>query len=598
MRRCLIAVGTLALVFLQNSLLAQTQVVNLSSGVNNNTSAIIPTGNYDDTWTVSYPGSSGFTSSVVSSGSYLTSNQVIPYPCQIAQARWISPFVNGSGVIYGVAGTVGNTIYRTIVNLNHGPCDSLDSAKIVFPFISGDNRITKIRINNTDFNLPSPGIGFSACSSYTLNIPNPTSVLQSGSNTIEIYNYNESLVTAILLDGDLKIWASGYTIPLGPNFNFTSTQPFCSGSTASVDGSISTGPITKYWWFIQQCTSTGVPITAGVSWGGNWVNGSNPGILNFASLVPCGNYYRIYLKVMDACGYVWNAPQSIPFKLECSPDLDVWGSTMEICMGGTPAFSLFSNCGTCMVQVTNLTTNAAEYYGPANLAILASPIYVTTNYNITIYGQNSACPVTIPWTVYVIPNTIPVDFTGSASQVCPPGSPFPLVADASAYANFPNCNMTIVEQSTNNTVYSGPASVALMLSLPVTETYVVTVTDASTGCMSIYYWTVVVDDCGVDNGGGGDTDPGKRDPVDESARAQDILATVYPNPSSGTVNVVTNGFTGQIEVLDALGRPVCNAPVTGTKKLYTLDLSAQPKGIYTVKASGDGHTNRQRIVLQ
>lgn len=589
----------MALLCMQQMVQAQTQVVNLSTGFDNNTSTIIPPTLNDDNWWVSYPTSWGFVPAVVSNGNYLTGSQaVFPYPCQSPQAQWISPFVNGNGILYGVGGTLGNTIYKYDFYLNHGPCDSLDSARLEFPIINGDNRITKIRINNTDYNMTPPGIGFSACASYYVSIPNATSVLQSGWNTIEVHNNNESSVTGLLLEGSLKVWASGFTVPLNPNFNFTSVQPFCANSTASVDGSISTGPIAKYWWFIEQCTQGGVPITNGVSWGANWVNGSNPGVLNFASLVPCGNYYRIQLKVMDDCGNVWNAPTSIVFFLHCTPDLDVWGSTQEICMGGSPAFSLFSSCGNCMVQVTNLTTNAAEYYGPANLAFLASPIYATTNYNITISGPNGVCPYTIPWTVYVMPYTIPVDFTGSSSQICPPGSTFPLVADASAYGNFPNLVMTIVEQSTNNTIYSGVASVAMMLSLWATETYVVTVTDISTGCMSVYNWTVNVYNCGP--GGGGDPD----DPAKHAEDGQRVAyetspaAIFYPNPSTGSVHLGTSGFEGRVEVFDATGRKVQALSVVPSQRQYTLALGSQPKGIYMVKVSGAGHSSWQRIVLQ
>ncbi len=77
------------------------------------------------------------------------------------------------------------------------------------------------------------------------------------------------------------------------------------------------------------------------------------------------------------------------------------------------------------------------------------------------------------------------------------------------------------------------------------------------------------------------------DPVDQSIR-------MWPNPTSGLITVALP-HGGTLNVVDALGRRIeTSAQRSGEQ--FTLDLSGQPAGIYTVLLFHDGKTRAQRVV--
>ena len=66
---------------------------------------------------------------------------------------------------------------------------------------------------------------------------------------------------------------------------------------------------------------------------------------------------------------------------------------------------------------------------------------------------------------------------------------------------------------------------------------------------------------------------------------------VYPNPTSGMVNIEINGFEGvkQIRMTDAVGKLVYIDKVVVNKQIH-LDLTGQSKGLYYLIITGDNIT--------
>jgi hypothetical protein len=68
---------------------------------------------------------------------------------------------------------------------------------------------------------------------------------------------------------------------------------------------------------------------------------------------------------------------------------------------------------------------------------------------------------------------------------------------------------------------------------------------------------------------------------------------IYPNPSTGMFNVVTNGKI-TVQVINVQGQTVNTLQIEGNS---TLDLSAQPKGIYFIRVEIDNSTFFKKLVI-
>jgi len=74
---------------------------------------------------------------------------------------------------------------------------------------------------------------------------------------------------------------------------------------------------------------------------------------------------------------------------------------------------------------------------------------------------------------------------------------------------------------------------------------------------------------------------------------------VYPNPTSGifTINLKNNKVETKICVYDALGNYVLEMVSLKNSK-ENIDLTGQPKGIYTLEIESAGETIMKKIILQ
>ena len=77
--------------------------------------------------------------------------------------------------------------------------------------------------------------------------------------------------------------------------------------------------------------------------------------------------------------------------------------------------------------------------------------------------------------------------------------------------------------------------------------------------------------------------------------------SVYPNPSTGFVNIDMKGAlvkNATIEVYNAMGQRVISENYTDATSKFELNLSNNAKGIYTIKLVADGVTVTKRVVIQ
>lgn len=76
--------------------------------------------------------------------------------------------------------------------------------------------------------------------------------------------------------------------------------------------------------------------------------------------------------------------------------------------------------------------------------------------------------------------------------------------------------------------------------------------------------------------------------------------SVYPNPTTGNVNVEFKGINGQttIVVMSVLGQEVYNKTISNPAGRYTIDLSANESGTYIVRIVTEKGVSTQRIIKQ
>ena len=74
---------------------------------------------------------------------------------------------------------------------------------------------------------------------------------------------------------------------------------------------------------------------------------------------------------------------------------------------------------------------------------------------------------------------------------------------------------------------------------------------------------------------------------------------IYPNPSSGWVNVDLNSVNGvvSIQVVDVAGRLVTTQPINSTQKSYAIDMGTTKAGVYFVQVITDGGLFNKKIII-
>jgi hypothetical protein len=71
--------------------------------------------------------------------------------------------------------------------------------------------------------------------------------------------------------------------------------------------------------------------------------------------------------------------------------------------------------------------------------------------------------------------------------------------------------------------------------------------------------------------------------------------SLYPNPTSGNLSIVTNGDIATIIVLDALGQQVMS--LVSNSATIEIDLSGNSNGLYFLRIEQNGNSTMQRVIL-
>ncbi len=199
----------------------QSQVIDISTGVNSSGNPI----NYpslDDDWWVSSP-----CLPAPCNGPYQQapiSNQLFTYQApnppywqdvnvysgMDPTVRWLCPHLNSPASGGALAtGTYGNYYYK--MNFNATTC-FIDSARVRFTHIGGDDRIDTVFINGHPYQQiyysPNPGTGGTF-------LVNTAHLNPSGSNEIKICNPNYNTHHGVIWKGTISIWGP----TLNPSFN-------------------------------------------------------------------------------------------------------------------------------------------------------------------------------------------------------------------------------------------------------------------------------------------------------------------------------------------------------------------------------------------
>jgi hypothetical protein len=78
--------------------------------------------------------------------------------------------------------------------------------------------------------------------------------------------------------------------------------------------------------------------------------------------------------------------------------------------------------------------------------------------------------------------------------------------------------------------------------------------------------------------------------------AEQISATVYPNPNNGYFTLILSDDKGRVEIYNLLGEKIYQSDLTNQK--FDIDLSNKTKGIYFAKIYSGQKMKTEKIVIQ
>lgn len=611
---------------------AQTQVVDLSTGVDDATSTRMAVGTTDDTWVVQVPGGSSYISPKTTTGAPAGYS---PYSGLDPAVRMISPYYNSSYDLTNSALT-GTYTYKMTFYYNYSSCASVSSASIHFNSIGADNSVTNISVNGTTHIL---GYGFSPFGS-NVNITLATSEIIAGTNTVLVTVSNGSDFTGFVANGTLSI---NYA-PFPLTASFTGNSTYCDGSTITVDATSSSGPISYHQWSIQQCNSHGVPVFGAP----NWSSPALTGAPNIAYNVPsaayagpaltCGNYYSVVLRVYSACGV-----SSSTFKviyINCLPTVSTNGSTPTICAGDVGSLNtIITNYNSAHSYTLTWYYIGGYFHGYPLVSTVYSGIPASVNVSpgntTTYYGSvtdnTTGCSTNFTYVVNVVQNDPSFSISTNTSNL----SYYTITAQANdVNANLVsgfNYSLVVEELDGSGAAYYSASGSGYWSDFPThvfpgfvsmgTGTF--TQNSSSTPGQFLYNHNYRItrytsnDYCSWKQSSVtinsvrsiGAPPVFTITPDNESSYVTELPAgvlpvkettmdvNIYPNPNNGVFTIETgNASKTTVEIYDALGKKVKGFEQEGGTS--TVDLSGYPKGIYMVKMVSDGKLSSKKIILE
>lgn len=600
-----------------------TQVISLSTGVNNSTGALIPVNTNDDTWLVELPGSSVFN----------------PVKCATTHSswaddpavRWISPNVDSYG--NPNLGMLGNFTYKT--TFVTAGC-TMTGATLTLNKYGADNTLTNISVNGHNHALNASFGTLSTLISFNI-----TSELVAGTNTITVTVYNEKQTfTGLLIDGDIKV---NY-LP-DPNLTpaISGSSSFCYNDFITFTGSTTgSSAATSYKWTFFESNSSGTAILGGYTVSSPEYNGA-PGNYTVPATPGCGKYYTIMLSVYNVCGGPVNAYKTI--YISCYPVADA-GPDQTICSGdcATIGGSSTAGHGTTYSWITNVGHSSVIIGSTETLSVCprTTQTYTlsvtngsgcTTMDVVTVNVQTNDPSFSISnntsnasyYTVTATPNVLsPPSGTGYAwflEDLDSSGNDIFKIDNPSVWQTFPSTPSNVFKGFVGSTSYPAPpATVTSLPSSPAAgqflyyHTYRVTRATWTAVCpWAQFSQTLTVvksltngqpeivvteDENAPDMSGYLNTATGIS-PVAADNAVNPVA--IYPNPGTGVFTVTVGkgqSSEGVLEVYDVLGNKVQSVMLHANTSDYKLDLSGYSKGIYMLNMISGDQRYSEKIILE
>lgn len=644
----LLLLGTLCFTQLQAQV---TQYVDMRTGVvgANNTGGLQAYGTAEDTWSLTMPSGLPGTAKVAQlPGTWPSSTS----------ARWISPFVNGSGT--AIAGGPYYYIYTmtftTLGSTSSSGC-YVDNAEINLSEIGADNWSTILFVNGDAYAFSH---GTSPLTSQTINVT--PSIIPGAVNTIVIsgvFNGNSgNSTTGLLLNGGMTI---DY---LYPPALFTGPSTFCANDPLTFNVNDVPGSATHYFMGIVAWDNVSMVDMPSVFNWTQWYNGS-PGNTTYTFPVnpPCNQYYHVKIAVQDECT-PWHESNLI-IKINCGPVANA-GPDQTICAGqcvniGVPVFQKF-----CTYNWTDVATGVTV---GTTQQVNVCPT-TTTTYQQTVTNTMTGCTSSDQVTVTVIPNptlnpgfqiikawtgvnqykasvytlaTLPAgtSFSWIIEAIDPttpaPGTAYPIstLTNPSAYWSTPN---PTISSPLVLSGYDYPNSIdpsgylpnpgkfyvydpnfppeSTILKYRITHGLWNTCVPWVQESQIMYFLPAMVTH-----------DDGTTETVYQFVTEKDLDAPdysylspvyggqmtgmetmtqlntdndwmIYPNPGTGIFTIETGDInTGKMQVFDVTGKNIKTVELNRNKN-HILDLTGFPKGIYVINLISENQLQTKKIVLE
>jgi hypothetical protein len=605
------------------------QVVDLRTGVYNNTNTLIPNNVNDDTWTVSVGVTSTYVPVKRATHPQWDMPSVDPIT-NVGRVTWVSPFVNSSGA--ALTTTDGNILspsghhigknYMYKMTFVANNC-TVDNAVIHLYEFGGDNSMLEIWVNNNFHTAVSNHLSLSSGS-----VVIPSSEIYPGvTNTIKILVHNNDTYTGLCVDGRLFInYASDPS--LVPSI--TSASSFCNGDQLFFSGSDGPGLSDSHIWDMEQCDAMGNPVPGGYAaqspnfWG-------TPGVYVFPNPhgLSCNTYYRIKLTLFKACYNDVSITKIIYVK--CAPVANA-GPDVTICKGSCTTLGGNSTLGRDITYQWVMTVGSLNVNVGTTRQITVCPT-MNTLYTLTVTDQATGCSKTDQVYVFLQDNdpkftvTKALDpsgqfFTVNATPVVnpmPAGSNFNWTVErvnsptnpavigtgvtSSCWWTTINCNFHAYDAT-----FSPPLEDNINCLSPsvgkfdADHTYRITRGTWSSVCpWQQYSVFVYVVSSFVGNVIVVEEDPNAPDysytmPASIESSEKEEMYSVYPNPSNGIFNLIY-AEEGVLTVFDQQGKLVQTKALKAEETIQ-LDLSGYSKGIYLLNFVSENKQVSRKIILE